>query len=207
MSDNTQGFREESASHLKNHLLGCLEAALFMPACAERFSSCTKAMKKSFLIPLMILPLTLITVLFAHPHTDITGNTQTILMAVYSLRLFIYLGVFLSIVFFLAKTMDRLESFNRFVTANNWLSLPAALISLPLLIAFMNGHYVWADIYPLMVCITLYSYIYTAFMATHVLRIPFEFACFIMVIGMAVHQSSLDVLKWAAVNAAYLVAG
>ena len=205
MSDNTQGVRVGSASQLKNNLLGCLEAALFMPACAERFSSNAKSMKKSFMVPLMILPITLITVLGAHPHTDITGNTQTLLMAIYSLRLFIYLGVFLSIVYFMAKTMDRLESFNRFVTANNWLTLPAAVISLPLLIAFMNGHYVWADIYPLMVCITLYSYIYTAFMATHVLRVPFEFACFIMVIGMAVHQSSLDVLKWAAVNAAYLI--
>lgn len=205
MSDKMSGIDATSGFQLKNHLIGCLEAALFMPVCAKRFNSSSKAMKKSFLIPFMILPITLITVLSAHPHADITGGTQTLLMVIYSMRLFIYLGVFFGIVYFMAKNMNRLEQFNQFVTANNWLTLPAAILTLPLLIAFINGYYSWADIYPLMVCITLYSYAYTGFMVTHILRIPWELACFIMVIGMAVHQTSLDVLKWAAVQTVYLI--
>ena len=80
------------------------------------------------------------------------------------------------------------------------------LVITPLIALFMNGHYEWAEVYPLMVFITLYSYAYTAFMAAHVMRIPMELACFIAIAGMAIHQTSLDVLKWAAVGFIQLIA-
>jgi hypothetical protein len=198
---NTNGKRRS----LSQTLLGTLEIALFMPRGAKRFGGSVKEFKKSFLIPLMILPLTLITVLAAHPSGNLAPETAQILMAIYSLRLFVYLGLFIGIVYFMAKSLDRLDGFHRFVVANNWLTLPAAVLTAPLLIAFMNGYYSWAEVYPLMVMITLYSYAYTAFMAVHVLRVPWEMAAFIMVMGMAIHQTSLDVLKWAAMNTVYLI--
>lgn len=199
---NTTGQRH----NFINHLLGTLEIALFMPGGAKRFGDSLSAMKRSFLIPLMILPLTLITVLAAHPAGSALDNsTAQILMVIYSLRLFVYLGLFLAAVYLMAKGMDRLDGFRRFAIANNWLTIPAAILMLPLIVMFINGHYSWSEIYPLMVVITLYSYAYTGFMAAHVLRLPWEMAGFIMVVGMAINQTSLDVLKWAAVNTVQLI--
>lgn len=194
-----------STNELRQNLLGCLEIALFMRGGAERFGTDARAMKKSFLIPVMVLPVTLLTVLAAHPYDDLTSGTANILMLVYSLRLVVYLAVFLSLIYFMAKNMNRLESFYRFATANNWLVVPMMVLMAAPLIGFFSGHYTWTDVQPLLVLITLYSYIYTAFMATCVMRIPWELAGFVAITGMAIHQTSLDLLKWAAVNAVYLV--
>ena len=191
--------------NIKNNLLGSLEIALFMPGGANRFCGDHKAMLKSFLIPLLVLPLTLFTVIAAHPDPDLSTNSAKILMVVYSLRTIVYLAVFLGFVYFMAKSMDRLENFYRFATANNWLVLPATILIAPLVILFANGVYSWSEVYPLMVFITLYSYAYTAFMATYVMRIPMEMACFIAIAGMAINQTALDAMKWLAVNAMYLI--
>ncbi len=192
-------------SSIKHNLLGCLETALFMPGGAERFCASRSSMLKSFLIPLLVLPLSLITVIAAHPDPELPPTAAKILIAVYSLRTVIYLSAFLGFVYVMAKTMDRLESFYRFVTANNWLALPAAVLMIPLVLLFVTGAYGWSEIYPLMVLVTLYSYAYTAFMASYVLRIPMELACFIAIAGMAINQTSLDVMKWLAVNTLYLI--
>ncbi|GJL85012.1 MAG: hypothetical protein DHS20C02_07870 [Micavibrio sp.] len=176
-----------------------------MPSGAERFCADRKGMLRSFLIPLLVLPLTLITVIAAHPDPNLSTDTAKVLMAVYSLRTVVYLSAFLGFVYFMAKGMDRLENFYRFATANNWLVLPATILIAPLVILFMNGAYSWSEVYPLMVFITLYSYAYTAFMATYVMRIPMELACFIAIAGMAINQTALDVMKWTAVNVMYLI--
>lgn len=191
---------------VKSHLLGCLEVALFMRGGEKRFCASAESMMKSFLIPVILLPLTLLTVFSAHPGEALSATSMQVLGVVYALRLFVYLGLFLAFVYTMAKTMDKLDAFYRFATANNWLAIPAAALMLPLLVAFLGGHYSWAEIYPLMVFITLYSYAYTAFMAMHVMRIPMELACFIAIAGMAIHQTSLGVLKWAAVNVIQLIA-
>lgn len=191
---------------IRQNLMGCLETALFMRSGTNRFCASRQGMLKSFIIPIVLLPLTLVTVLSAHPAGQLSADATHILAAIYTLRLFIYLGAFLAFVYAMARTMDRLDDFYRFASANNWLTLPAAILIAPLSIAFMNGHYEWAEVYPLMVFITLYSYAYTAFMAAHVMRIPMELACFIAIAGMAIHQTSLDVLKWAAVSFIQLIA-
>lgn len=190
---------------VRQNLLGSLEVALFMPAGPQRFCATHKSMMKSFLVPLFILPLTLATVLTAHPDGNLSTATMQVLSLVYILRTFVYLGLFLGFVYMMAKNLDRMDSFYRFVTANNWLALPAAVLSAPLLFMFWNGGHAWSEIYPMMVIVTLYSYAYTAFMATYVLRIPKELACFIAIAGMAINQTSLDVVKWAAVQVVYLI--
>ncbi len=190
---------------IKNNLLGCLEIALFMPRGAQRFCADYRGMLRSFAIPVLVLPLTLATMIAAHPDPDLTSDSAKILMVIYSLRTVVYLGLYLSLVYVMAKSMDRLESFYRFATANNWLALPATVLIAPLAFMFMNGAYSWDEVYPMMVFITLYSYAYTAFMATYVMRIPLEMACFIAIAGMAIHQTSLGALKWLAVNAIYLI--
>lgn len=184
-------------NYIKRNLLGTLEIGLFMPQGAQRFSVSKQAMKRSFLIPFLILPLTIATMIAAHPEGSSLSTTAIYALAImYGLRTVLYLAGFMGFIYIMAKSLNRVESFARMVTANNFLVLPAAILMLPLSIAFMNGVYTWQEIYPLMVCITLYSYAYTAFMAAHVLRIPLELAIFVAVCSMAINQSALDAMKW-----------
>lgn len=190
---------------LKQNLLGTLETALFIQKGASRFSHDNKSLLKSFLIPVLLLPMTLITVFYAHPHGELANGATQILAAIYTLRLFVYLGLYLGFVYFMAKTLDKTSEFKQFVTANNWLTLPAAIAMLPLLALFLNGSHSWEEIYPMMVVVTLYSYAYSGFMIAHIMRIPYEMAAFIAISGMAIHQGSLTALKWAAVQTVYFI--
>lgn len=189
---------------LRQNLLGSLEIALFMRRGTKRFADCAGSMKKSFIIPGLALPLTLAMVLGAHPE-DLGNGISNILIAIYSLRLVMYLGLFLGLVYFAAKKMDKLSRFYRFATANNWLMLPAVLFMIVPVLGMITGHYSWAEIQPLVIITTFYSFACTGFMITHIMRVPWEIAGFAAVTGLAIHQTSLDMLKWAAVNAVYLV--
>lgn len=182
--------------YIRRNLLACLETALFMKQGPERFSISKQAMKRSFLIPFLVLPLTISTMIAAHPDPDLSMGAIHAIALVYGLRTVLYLAGFMAFIYFMAKSMDRVENFARMVTANNFLVLPAAVLMLPLSIAFMNGGYTWVEVYPLMVCITLYSYAYTAFMAAYVLKIPKELAIFVSICSMAINQTALDAMKW-----------
>lgn len=144
--------------------------------------------------------MTLVTVFYAHPAGQLADGATQILAIIYTLRLFISLGLFLGFVYMMAKTLDKAAEFKRFATANNWVTLPATIAMLPLLLLFLNGSHSWAEIYPMMVIVTLYSYAYTGFLIAHIMRVPYELAAFMAVAGMAIHQSSLTAIKWAAVQ-------
>jgi hypothetical protein len=189
----------------RQNLLGSLEIALFMRAGAQRFSPSADMMKKSFLIPIVLLPLSLLVVVFAHPEGAMDALSLQIISVIYALRLFVYLAAFLGMVYLMASKLGRLEDFYRFAVANNWLTIPAAALMLPLTLLFMNGVYEFSEIYPLMVFVTLYSYACTAFMATHILRIPAELACFVAIAGMAINQTTLHALKFVASNTLMMI--
>ncbi len=192
--------------YIRRNLLGCLETALFMKQGAERFSVSYEGMKRSFIVPFLVLPLSIATMIAAHPDQNMGADSATFLAMIYGLRTVLYLVAFVAFSYFLAKGLDRMENFYRFTAANNWLVVPAALLMMPLSLAFMGGAYEWADVYPMMVCITLYSYAYTAFMAAHVLRIPMELAGFVAIASMAINQSALDLMKWIGVQGLQLIA-
>lgn len=190
---------------LRQNLLGTLEIALFMRSGTARFARSINDMKKSFIIPALALPLTLIMVLAAHPAQGLSSGAMNILIAIYSLRLVLFLGLFLGLVYAVAKKMDKLENFYQFATANNWLMLPAVAVTLLPVLGLATGLYSWSEIQPLIIMATFYTFACTAFTITHVMRVPWELAGFAAITGLAIHQTSLGVLKWAAVNVVYLV--
>jgi hypothetical protein len=192
--------------YVRRNLLGCLETALFMKQGADRFSVSYEGMKRSFVVPFLVLPFSVATLIMAHPDQNMTMDSASFLALIYGLRTVLYLAVFMAFSYFLAKGLDRMENFYRFTSANNWLVIPAALLMWPLSLAFMNGSYSWAEVYPMMVCITLYSYAYTAFMAAHVLRIPLELAAFVAIASMAINQTALDLMKWIGLQSLQLIA-
>lgn len=191
---------------LSRNFLGSVETAIFMKSGAGRFTQNNSSMKKSFIVPILaLLPATLVMVFSAYPEGALSDGARAILALVYGARLVVYLAVFPALVYLLAKAVDRLDGFSRFVTAHNWLALPLGLLILPLAYMMADGSHSWAEIQPMLSMAMIYFSVYVAFMATYVMRMPWELAGFVAITGIAVHQTSLDILKWVAAEAVILV--
>jgi hypothetical protein len=180
---------------IKRNLLGCLEVALFMPAARLRFGNTYDEAVRSFVIPILLFPTTLLMV-FLHPAPDILHHSSNTVALLYSLRLAAIWFMFFGLVYWITRETGRKDHFYQFVTATNWLSIPATLIFAPVLWMLATGAHTWQELSPAMVCLLLYSYAYTAFMATHVLRVPWELAAFIVFISVGISDNTLNILHW-----------
>ena len=178
---------------VRRNLLGCLEVALFMPGARSRFSSDADEAIRSFLVPMLLLPVTLLLVCL-FPHPELTDNSVNMVTILYSLRMVATWGLFLGSVYWLAKNINRREYFCQFVIAFNWLTIPATLIYIPAAWMLLSGAYSWHELYPFTVSLTIYTYAFTAFMAAYVLRVPWELAGFIAVISVLVDDYTADLI-------------
>lgn len=177
-------------------LLGCLEAALFMPETARRFGSSYDEMIRSFYIPVIAFPLTLLAV-YLYPRPEIANHSDAIISMLYSLRFAFSLGIFLGFVYFIAAKIERTEHFYQFVTANNWLTIPSTIISIPILMLLTQGDtHAVQEAQVLSLILVFYTYAYTAFTAACILRIPLELAGFIAITGLLINNSTHDIIGW-----------
>jgi hypothetical protein len=177
-------------------LLGCLEAVLFMPETAKRFGSSYDEMIRSFMVPVIVFPLSLLAV-YLCPKPEMADQSHVIISMLYSLRFAFSLGIFLGFVYFIAAKIERTEHFFQFVTANNWLALPSAIISVPILMLLTQGDaHAAQEAEVLSLILVFYTYTYTAFTAACILRIPIELAGFIAMTGLIVNNSTHDILGW-----------
>lgn len=194
MNDKNQA-PEPIISECKRNLLGSLEVALFMRMGRDRFGDSTGEAIRSFAVPILLFPLTVATVMM-YPEAGIENGSANTIALLYSLRLaFIWLFFFGS-VYLITKEIDRKQYFCRFVTVSNWITVPSTLVFLPVAYMLLSGTHTWDELYPFMVCIILYTYAYTAFMATYVLRVPWELSGFIVFVGMAISNSTMDIMSW-----------
>lgn len=180
---------------LKRNLLGCLEVALFMPIARQRFGDTYDEAVRSFIIPILLFPLSLAAV-YLYPEQPLAGASQNTIALLYSLRLATSWALFLSAVYLIVREIDRRDLFYKFIIATNWITLPATIIFVPVGWMLMSGSYGWQELYPFMVCLMLYSYAFTAFMVAQVLRVPWELAGFITFIGICINDNSFEIIHW-----------
>ena len=180
---------------IKANFLGAMELALLMPQGTDRFSNNRDAALRSFVVPALLFPLSLLAVYIspAHGLNHTSANTIALL---FSLRLFVsWILVFVFLHWILVE-VGRTDHFYRFVTANNWLTVPATAIFIPVAWMVATGSHNLDELYPLMLCFMFYTYGFTAFMAAHVLRVPLEFAGFLAFIGFLIDQGTTDFVHW-----------
>jgi len=182
-------------SEIRRNLLGCLEIALFMPQAGTRFGNSYDEMIRSFYIPVFCFPVILFFFYTLMPG-ELTDESHTVISMIYSLRFAISLGVFLGFVYFLASKIERKDHFYRFVIANNWLSLPTAVILIPLLAMMIGDGHTIQEVKALSIILVFYTYAFTAFMTACVLRVPIELAGFVSFIAFTIDTSSQDLLGW-----------
>lgn len=180
---------------LKRNLLGCLEVALFMPIARQRFGSSYDEAVRSFIIPILLFPLSLAAV-YLFPQQALPGASPNTIALLYSLRMAVSWALFLSAVYMIVREIDRRDLFYKFIIATNWITLPATVIFVPVGWMLMSGTYSWQELYPFMACLMLYSYAFTAFMVAQVLRVPWELAGFITFIGVCIDNNSFEIIHW-----------
>ncbi len=178
---------------IKRNLLGCLEVALFMPQARNRFGNTYEEALRSFIVPILAFPITLFFV-YLYPKPELADASNNTIALLYSLKLAASWALFLGAVYLIISQFGRKEHFCQFVIANNWLSVPAAVVFLPVAWILISGGRTWEEIYPLLVCLMIYAYSFTAFMAACVLRIPWELAGFITMISFLINNYTSDVL-------------
>ena len=185
---------ETTSSSVKTNLLGTVELALLMPQGTDRFSNDRDTALRSFIVPALLFPASLIAV-YMSPGAMADTSTNTIAL-LYSLRLFASWVLFFGFVYWILREVGRMDHFYRFVTANNWLTVPATAIFIPVALMVVTGSHTMTDLYPFMLCLMGYTYFFTAFMAAHVLRVPLEFAGFLAFIAFAIDQGTTDFVQW-----------
>lgn len=184
-----------SKEELKRNFLGTLEVFLLMPAGAKRFGNSYDEAVRSFIIPILLFPLTLL-VIYLFPNPEIAAASKNTLTLLFSLRLAFSWALFFGVIYWLMKNVNHLDHFYRFVIGTNWITIPATLIFAPVAAMLLFGSFSWEELYPFMKFLMFYTYAFTAFLAIHALIIPWELAGFIAFIAITVDDSTLDIVKW-----------
>lgn len=175
---------------IKQNIIGCLEIIIFMRTGVKRFQNVSRISAiKSFVIPVALLPLVLAVLVV----TSKEGYSVPFVVSVHLLRIVIGAIIYLSIVYFLSKQLERQEHFCKFLVISNWLSLFDIILVSPILFYIYTGADVTA-VEPYAVFSTLLGYVYVAFVVTHTFRIPWEMGGFLAIVGLAVDETMWDTL-------------
>lgn len=180
----------------RSHLLGCLDAMLFMPRAGERFSGHYNDMLGSFVMVVLASPLMLMGALIA-PAPALAEQSQNLVSLTYTLRFAITLGIFVGFVYLLASRTERQQHFFKFVTAYNWMVVLSIVFSLPVTLMMASADPITAH-QGLVLSYFLLAYMFaiTAYIAASTLNIPMELAAFIAIIALQIDRSSYEFVDW-----------
>ena len=180
---------------IKRNLLGSLEVALFMPTIEKRFGHNYHEALRSFFIPVFLFPIAILTAML-FPTVAPSGGSDHTLSMLYSLRYAGAVALFLGLVYVIAINIDRKEHFIQFVVANNWAAIPSMILLIPIILAVSSGMYTAQEMLPFLICMIIYSYAFTAFIAMRIFQIPWEMGIFFAFISLMINQGSFEMMTW-----------
>lgn len=190
MSLTAMGVTLFTKTECKLNFIGCMEILLFMPVGVGRFNPSRSAAVRSFIVPILLLPI-LLAVMVAMS----AGFPLGLLIFLHMTRIILATALFFVVVYFLSKQFERQEHFYKFVNVVNWSNIPGVLLTLPILVALIMGYDITAfESYA--VFTTIVGYVYLAFILTHCFRLPWEMGGFIAIIGLAIDQNLLDITAY-----------
>ncbi len=122
-----------SKKEYARNLLGCFEIMLFMRQGLARFSPERKDAIKSFIWPLLLIPVALFAFSF-----QAAGYSLSFMMILHALRMIIAMGLFLGAVYFVCRQYERKQYFWQFLNALNWLNIPLFILMLPIVLSLFQ---------------------------------------------------------------------
>ena len=186
-------------SEIKKNLLGCFEIALFMSKGIERFDETKIAAVKSLVVPLVLTPI--IVILMVMVSSDFATE---VLIPLHVGRIILTMVITWAIVYLLSKHFNRDQYFWRFVTVSCWTNIIGFLLLLPIAIGVLSG-YAFAVFEPYALFSSIVGYVYAAFIATYVLKCPWELGGFVAIVGMGVSENMIDFTAYLRDSFAYSV--
>jgi hypothetical protein len=184
-----------SGEEIKRNLIGCLETALFMPTARRYFGNSAGEACRSFIIPVLMFPVTIFA-FYLYPKPELADKSLELVTILYAVRVAVAWLLSLGTIYWILRGIEREQYFFQFVTAYNWLAIPCTVVVLPVLWMLYSGSHSGGEILPLLLFLIGYSYVFTAFMAAYVLRIPWQLAGFIVILTMAVNDGTMNVVSW-----------
>jgi len=151
---------------MQNALRGCLEIPLYLKIGATRFSGSVDAFKRSFVIPALIIPLVALTIPNPPLYADKSVAWTIGLFCIQEIFAILFFAGILS--FYKNKNVTS-GQFLKCLTAYNWISIPAYVVNIPLILLAVIGVHTWDDVSAMMVLTALYTYSYLAFMISKIL--------------------------------------
>jgi hypothetical protein len=191
-----------SKKEIRENILGCIEVMVFMKGSVDRFSPKKIDAIKSFIIPIVLIPIAL----FAFSFKS-TGFSLLVLMTLHAARMIVAMVLSYAVVYIFCRQYKREEHFFQFITASNWMNIPIMVMLVPILfsltmhafgsIAFDSYAQIVKDYESYAVFITCLAYVYTAYIMTHALRIPWEMAGAITIVGLGIDQTMMQITEMA----------
>lgn len=124
------------AGCVQNHLRGTLEVFLLRPDAVARFSPGLAAMLLSFLIPVLVLPLSYF---FDQMMVRATGRLEMQTPGQFVFAVAVQVAVTIAAVYLFCRIEQKGRQFFRVVTIGNWMTLAAILPFLVMLTVYMGS--------------------------------------------------------------------
>ena len=176
-----------SKDEIFRKLLGCFEVLLFMPRGVNRFEGSKEQAIKSFIVPIVLLPLMLIVMVALSP-----GYSWNLLIVIHLVRTVVTIALGLMAVYFLTVQFKRSEYFYKFLNVSNWFNVSNVALTFPIIGALLLG-YDMTIMESYAIFVTILSVVYMAFMVSHVFRLPWELGSFIAIVCLAIDQNIFGV--------------
>ncbi|MBX2834955.1 MAG: hypothetical protein KTR28_08295 [Micavibrio sp.] len=176
-------------SEFKSNLLGAFEIFLFMNSGFNRFSPSRSDMFKSFIWPLLILPLAV------YGAIMLMGGDEPIiaLALLHTLRMLIVFALSLGLIVVFCKQYERQDFFYKFITISNWFELIFFVLVSPILVLLMSGMSA-ESLQSYALFITIAAYAYSAYIITQSLRIPWQLGGCLSIGFLLLDQTGFDAL-------------
>ncbi len=181
---------------IKQKLLGVLELHLFMRRGIDRFTASRRDMALSFIIPALLFPVGMAGVFMAN-RPEIMGLSAAEIIALYMVRNIAVTALSLYIFYAVGKALDRHEDFIRFITISNWSDIGGLVVGLPVYVS-MALHQEWMSTYGLLTMVSFYSLAVFGYTVTRAFRMPWEMGVVAAAVGLAIGQTSLQLLFYSA---------
>lgn len=171
---------------IKQSLLGCFEILLFMKSGIERFETSKASAIKSFVIVLLLFPISVITIMAIKNESNLS-----LIVLSEAGHMIGATVIFLGFLYYFMKQYNKEEHFWRFITISNWMSIPSLIMLTPIFIGLVTGvemqHFASFAIF-----MTLLGYVYKGFVLAHCFKIPWELGGFVAIISLAIDQNLLE---------------
>lgn len=178
---------------IRPHLRGAFDLVFLFGRGIKAFDPSIPAMLRSFWWLVLLYPVLVISAL-AYPPKGLEDAAVLQVITNVTIQHFFSYAAFLAVMVPLSRALSVKQNLPLFITALNWVSVAATIITLPFFVAAVLEWFPRTEMDRIFVIIQCYFYIVTGCIARRALNIGWEFAGMIAVVSLFMGQTAWDIL-------------